>query len=330
VKDELHRDLLRDPIAKPWPEFVATFLETKTKRRSTTVARYRLSLRNFERLCNPANVAAVTPLMIEMYVVERSNEVAPATVNSDLRHLRAALEKARIWYNLPSNPVDQVERVEVPEKELRVLGAGEVETLLATCQGIPDHAHACRWEAFIYLAVTCGLRRGELVNLRWQDLDLEKYLVKIVNQECWRTKSGKNRAAFLDDHAVALFQKLRDATASRMRVSPYVFASDNGERWGSNLSRDFQWLVKRSGLCRFTLHDLRRTFCSALANANVQEAVVQQLAGHAAIATTLQYYTKITSDTARKAAQALPYRRGSTTPDSRNAGNTPDGMKDVS
>ncbi len=187
-----------------------------------------------------------------------------------------------------------------------------------------------RWEAFIYLALTCGLRRGELLNLRWQDLDLDGRLLRVTCRDDWQTKSGRNRVAFLDDHAAKLLEDLSALQAGQLRIEEHVFSSDQGGQWGQNLSRDFQWLVKRSGLAHFTLHDLRRTFCSALANANVQEALVQKLAGHASMATTLKYYTKVNLDAARQASQALPYLAEPPDPDSVRCANPAQNTRQVS
>jgi len=278
-----------------------------------------------------ATVLSVTSLVVEQFITERAKTVRPATVNCDLRHLRAAMEKARLWYHLPVNPFDAVEHLRVHQKELRILGADEVATLLETCRMLSEPSNALRWETFIYLAVTCGFRRGELLNLRWQDVDLPGLLIKLTCREEWQTKSGKNRVAFLDAHSVNLLESLRKQQAAKLRISEFVFVSEEGNCWGKNLSRDFQCLVTRSKLPRFTLHDLRRTFCSALANANVQEAVVQKLAGHASMATTLQYYTRINLGTARQATKALPYRIGQEpTESSILTGSSPEVRREVS
>jgi integrase len=65
--------------------------------------------------------------------------------------------------------------------------------------------------------------------------------------------------------------------------------------------------VKRAGIPRCTLHDLRRTFISHLAMAGVNEAVVKELAGHASISTTLRYYTRIMPQALRSAQARLPF-----------------------
>ena len=73
------------------------------------------------------------------------------------------------------------------------------------------------------------------------------------------------------------------------------------------MGRDFHTLVKRSGIGRCTMHDLRRTFVSHLAMAGVNEAVVRELAGHSSITTILRYYTSIMPEALRAAQCRLPY-----------------------
>ncbi len=92
--------------------------------------------------------------------------------------------------------------VREPEKEIRVLSPEEVGKLLDACPSL-------RWRAFIALAVTTGMRRGELLALRWEDVDLEAGTVWVRNTESHLTKSRKNRVLGLLPEAAALLGQLR-------------------------------------------------------------------------------------------------------------------------
>jgi integrase len=76
---------------------------------------------------------------------------------------------------------------------------------------------------------------------------------------------------------------------------------------GDTVSKAFKDIVQEAGIKYCTLHDLRRTFVSHLANAGVNAALVQQLAGHSAIATTVRYYTGVMPDALREAQAQLPF-----------------------
>lgn len=81
----------------------------------------------------------------------------------------------------------------------------------------------------------------------------------------------------------------------------------HGTPMRNNLNRMFSQIVAKAGIPRCTLHDLRRTFCSHLVMDGVSEAVVQKLAGHASIKTTLDHYTTIFPEVLRSAQMRLPY-----------------------
>jgi integrase len=90
----------------------------------------------------------------------------------------------------------------------------------------------------------------------------------------------------------------------------YVFTTSRGTPWRNNVNRVFGRIVKDAGIAPCTSHDLRKTFLSHLANAGENEAVVQKLAGHASISTTLKHYTRILRETLRKTPARLPNVQG--------------------
>jgi integrase len=89
-----------------------------------------------------------------------------------------------------------------------------------------------------------------------------------------------------------------------------VFKTSQDTPWRNNVNRLFGKIVKDAGIEPCTIHDLRKTFVSYLANAGENEAVVQKLAGHASITTTLKHYTRILPETLRRAPAKLPYAQG--------------------
>jgi len=105
-----------------------------------------------------------------------------------------------------------------------------------------------------------------------------------------------------------------------------VFGGRDGPLRGDTVTRGFAEIVKKAGISRCTLHDLRRTFVSHLANAGVNAALVQQLAGHSAIATTVKYYTGVMPEALRAAQARLPFGAaiGGVPNSSRGADHAPD------
>ena len=93
------------------------------------------------------------------------------------------------------------------------------------------------------------------------------------------------------------------------RKGELVFHTRDGLPWKNNVQSQFRKIVSRAGIKYCTIHDLRRTFVSHLAMAGVNEAVVQKLAGHASITTTLKYYTDIAPESLKAAQEQLPFRK---------------------
>jgi integrase len=248
--------------------------------------------------CGDIVFEKVTPKVAEEFVAARLRKVAPATSNKNLRTLKAVFGSAVRRGYLRANPFQHVSPARELEKEVRVLSEAEIESLVLAC---PD----LRWRCFVCLALTTGLRRGELVNLEWDDIDLDEGTIRVRCKEGYRTKSGKNRSVPLVAEVVSALRELRGESGEG-----YVFGVGRARRWRNTLSRPFAKIVRRAGIEPCTVHDMRKTFVSHLANAGENEAVVQKLAGHASMATTLKHYTRILPETLRKAPAKLPYAQG--------------------
>ena len=264
-----------------------------------TVAGYGRQLQNFAEKAGDKHLHTITVADCERYFSKRLKEVRPATANSDLRCLKAAFERALKRGYLKVNPWKQIRPVREPERELRVLSTEEVGKLIDACPTL-------QWKAFVFTALTTGLRSGELCWLEWDDIDFDAGILTVRNKDEHRTKSARNRALALVPSALEVLGRLRLKKAGR-----WVFQTREGNRFGSNYRRDFNEIVTKAGIKRCTVHDLRRTFISHLAMAGVNEAVVQKLAGHASIETTLKHYTRILPEAAWRAPLQLPWANGS-------------------
>jgi len=251
------------------------------------------TLAGFGEVCKVKWLADVTPAMVEGFFSERLRCGSLATANKYLRTLKASLNRAVRRGYLERNPASDVKQVREPEKELRVLTPQEVGRLLSACQSV-------RWKVLVALAVTTGMRLNEMLSLRWEDVDVETGTVWVRNRPGHLTKSRRNRILALVPAICTMLGRVR-------HDGQFVLHTQAGRLWRNNVQRGFGAIVKRAGIPRCTLHDLRRTFISHLAMAGVNEAVVKELAGHAAISTTLRYYTRIMPQALRSAQARLPF-----------------------
>lgn len=277
--------------------------------RPATVREHREVLQRLQAFCGNLRVSRLTPRLAERYFAMRLASVRPATANKDLRTLRAILRRAMRRGALASDPFAGVRPVREPEPAVRVLSADEVARLLAACdpesvvaRGARSQARQVRlhqWRAFLYLALTTGLRSGELTHLRWEDIDRERGVLTVRSSAEHRTKGGRGRT-------VPLLPEAADLLAVLPR-GDWVFVLPSGRRWRNNLQREFQALASAAGV-QCTLHDLRRTYASHLQMGGAPAAVAQRLLGHASALTTARHYTGVLDAALVRAAERLPYR----------------------
>jgi integrase len=176
-----------------------------------------------------------------------------------------------------------------------------------------DAARGDRLEAFYVLAVHTGMRRGELLGLKWDDVDLENATVR-VRRTLARIANGRrlalgppknkksHRTVRLTERAVeALRSYLEQQLAEIVALGDLyedqglVFTTEAGTPINpSNLrQRSLAPLLNRAGLARITFHDLRHTCASLLFQKNVHPKFVQELLGHASVAITLDTYSHV-------------------------------------
>ncbi len=237
-----------------------------------------------------------------LYREKRDAKLSASTVQKIHHVLHKALAQAVRWDLIPRNPTDNVKAPTPTPKEMHPLSASEARKLLEAAGGD-------RLEALYVLAVHTGMRRGELLGLKWADVDLENATVR-VRRTLTRNGTGyvlgepktKNsrRTVRLTQKATQALRRHRARQAqeklsvgSQYQDQDLVFAGNSGGLINpSNLrQRSCKPLLKRAGLSQITLNDLRHTCASLLFQRNVHPKFVQELLGHASVAITLDTYS---------------------------------------
>jgi integrase len=212
-------------------------------------------------------------------------------------------------------------RASAPGEEIKPLDSEECAAFLEASRGE-------RLEVLYVLAIHCGLREGELLTLRWEDVDLEavkpallvrRTLTRGEDGRGWAvgtsTKSGKGRRVLLTRRAVAALKDHRKRQLEeRMRLAGLwhdqglVFPNETGSPLNpSNLrNRSFKRIKARAGVRKdLRFHDLRHTCATLLLNEGVNVKVVSELIGHASIISTLNTYSHVLPDMQDSAADAM-------------------------
>lgn len=201
---------------------------------------------------------------------------SPSTVRRYLNVLGSAMGTAtREWFWLDSNPCTKVVRPTEPRGRVRYLDTDERSRLLAACE---DSATE-RLYPLVVTALCTGARQGELVNLKWRDVDLDRG-VAIIHH----SKNGERRALAITGPAEEV---LRDWHRSRRLDSDLVFPSPHGK---ANFPQR-AWEIARdeAGIVDFRWHDLRHTFASYLAMSGATLAELAEALGHKTLAMVKRY-----------------------------------------
>jgi integrase len=261
------------------------YVEEDRMRKPSTVATYRALLRSrilpaFGELA----VESVTPAMIERWV--SSMDCSPATRTKALAMVHGIYQRARKVWGLTTNPVADVEKPPMPKGgDIEVFSPEEVWALVRAAGSEQDAA------VFLTAAFT-GLRRGELIALRWRDVDFAGSVIRVrasyVDGVLSSPKSGKVRSVPLAPDVAEALAKLASRGFSA-KDDDLVFVGE----WGSYLdpralTRRYDTALKRAGLRKLRFHDLRHTFGTRMiGKADIRR--VQEWMGHADIQTTMKY-----------------------------------------
>ncbi len=329
---ERDRGLLADPGKQTLGEFLASWLRD--------VARPAVRQRTYRNYAGVVNthikpvlggirLSKLSPQHLQRFYREKQDQGLTRTVRLCHAVLHRALGQAAKWGLIPRNVADLVDAPKVPKKEFAPLSPEEAQKLLAAAEGD-------RFYALYVLAVTCGLRQGELLGLKWEDLDLERGTLQVRRQLQWvkaegEQRKGKKRAepkwvltepksaksrrvVSLPAVAVAALKRHKTRqTEERLRLGEvwqdlgFVFTTSVGTPESpSNLrKRSFAPLLEKAGLPKVRFHDLRHTCATVLLAQGVHPKLVQEQLGHSQIGLTLDTYSHVMPDMKREVAAKM-------------------------
>ncbi|MCX6132601.1 MAG: tyrosine-type recombinase/integrase [Ignavibacteriales bacterium] len=220
---------------------------------------------------------AITPLDIEQFKQARLRKASPVTVNINLRTLRAAFQLAVDWRLIDENPARKCKLLRVPAKDPCFLTLKE---FIKLCSVVEDVG----FRRLLLFGASTGMRRGELVNLCWEDLDFDRRSIRIRNRCNFVVKGYKPRTIPMSADIYNIFMPLRKPTG-------YVFSDKQQAPLSAHaISRRFKSLVRKCELPeQLHFHSLRHSYASWMLMANVPISVVKELLGHSSVAVTEIY-----------------------------------------
>ena len=302
--DKIDHGLTFDGAQVSLQQYMESWLSGKT------LARRPSTVRNYRRYMNlyilPAlgrmRLQAITPSHIrQLYLRMQSEGKGARTIQLVHVTLHCAFAQAVKEGLIGHNPLEAVERPKVETKRYDIFTEKQARTFITAAKGHP-------YEALFFLALTTGMRKGEILGLMWTDVDWEKSILRIERQlqpvsyeggalVPTKTKSGR-RHIMVGKGALTLLkahrerQEMQKAVAgNRWQEHGMIFTTSIGTYIDqTKVSREFKGILKNAGLPDIRFHDLRHTSISLLLDIGTPVNTVQSRAGHSKASVTTDIY----------------------------------------
>ena len=300
-------------------DFIDTWLEGKElSRRSKTVLQYRqIAKQHIVPILGQLRLQDVSPSHIkQLYAMKREEGRGARTIQLIHAVLHNVLKQAVRERILGHNPMDAVERPKVEQPEMRVWDEEQIRQFLIS-------AYGSVFEAAYYLALSTGMREGELLGLKWSDVDWNKATLFVQRQLQYikgqgyvfvppKTKAGKRKIKvgsstlkYLEAHRSQ--QAIQKTLAEgRWQENNLIFPTTIGTPLDCRrLTKEFRRPLKRAGLPPICFHHLPHSSLNTLMDNEVPVNTVQRRAGHAKPSTTVNIYGHSTARSHDAAAEKI-------------------------
>jgi integrase len=253
-----------------------------------------------------------------------------STVSKKLRAIKRLFRLAVNRKQLEESPLQHIAMPKSPKKKINIYADAQCRLILKAAQeytGKLDQSRSVKWDLLITVALAAAMRRAELLNCTWGDVDLDAQTIEVNHKQNtketweWLIKDADHRTLPLTEEIVQL---LVDHHARQPEGYPYVFVpparydyiqnvlrprdkwtlSDSRLKVVNNFKRSFDKILRRAGVKVGTFHDIRRTAITMWFANGMSEHDVMVLAGHSTFATTHEFYLAVADDLISRARVA--------------------------
>ncbi|MEC1725835.1 tyrosine-type recombinase/integrase [Schinkia azotoformans] len=262
----------------------------------------------------------ISPLILQRFVNELvlSKKLSSGTIHKIFDILKVIFKKAIKLKLLSENPAQQVELPKIRKNEINVWDIEEVNTFLQKCKNVKRPS---KYYTAYLIAILTGMRQGEILGLRWKDIEFDKgliYIRQVLSHDAKEMKIGAKTVAGV--RTIHISEMLTDQLKEeKLRIEKQKLKlgqsyEDNDlvicTREGkpiipTNLVKAFKKDVKKVGLPIIRWHDLRHTHATMLIERNVNPKIIQERLGHSRIGVTLDIYSHVLPSMQREAVAQL-------------------------
>jgi integrase len=252
--------------------------------------------------------------------------ISPATVAKKLRSLKRFFNLAVQRKQLEENPLKFVKVPKVPQQEVKIYTKEEIRRMIKAASQIQKES-SLDWDILISLAITTGMRKSELLNLVWSDIDFDEMVIEVTPKENtpetweWQIKDTDRRRLPLTENVSHQLIQLQNR---RPEGYAYVFAPPSRcdhilkvlrpkGKWTlssarncvvNTFTKNFNKILATANVRKGTFHDIRKTAITHWFRRGLREYEVMSLAGHAKFSTTHKFYLAIADDLIDRARKA--------------------------
>jgi len=280
----------------------------KPNLRHSTLSVYEGHTRNHFDDFDPVKINRITTAKVEKWITERHNEgMNIGTIKKILITLGQIMTYAAMHGYIDHNPVREAERPrgngEEEEGKIRVIAPVEINAFL-------DSVEDKKYQTLFMLAIFSGVRQGELLGLKWSDIDWENsqiHIQRTFNSGRWydvKTAASDSRI----DIGPSMMTKLKEwKLACPANELGLVFPNSAGNPINHNnlVNRHYQPALKDAGLPKIRFHDPRHTYASLLIEQGENIKYIQTQLGHSSPTVTLNIYSHLMKSINREAARRL-------------------------
>jgi integrase len=324
---ELQRSIDRGMLITAKAETVEAYLRYwleihSAKIKETTRINYRTQI----NACVP-HIGAITLTKLTSAHLQKMYALLTGTQKSSTVHilhtvLKVAFKYAVRWKRLARNPCDEVDAPAVQHEERPFLNANQCKILLTAAQGTDI-------ECFLAMALTTGMRRGEMLGLRWADIEMEQKYLSVqrtasyinstttggkytVVETSTKTKASK-RSIRLTDFLIAVLKghkkkqnEIRLQAGQEWAGKDLVFCGNQGKHFSvRTVAAHYTKLLQENDLPPLHIHDLRHSAATLLASMGIPAKVIQEILGHSSVTVTQNLYGHVIEGMQEEAMQKM-------------------------
>ena len=326
-RDQKERELRMGYVA-PSSIRLKDFMEDSLARtgdqvRESTRRETKSAMKDFIGTIGNIDFRSVTLAHGEFYLqtcLDRDN--SKATIAKKLRHIKRLFKLAVNRKQLDENPLQYIAMPKVSKKKINIYADAQcqrIQKAAQECAGRWDPKISVKWDLLITVALATAMRRAELLNCTWADIDFDAQTIEVNSKQNtkdtweWLIKDADHRILPLTEEIV---QMLADHQTQQPEGYPYVFVPparydyiqnvlrpkgkwnlvDASMKVINNFRRQFNIILRKAGVKKGTFHDIRRTAITMWFANGMSEHDVMVLAGHSSFITTHEFYLAVADD----------------------------------